>query len=369
MSLIPSNMQNMERGTLLRTLLLTAAAVIIVGGMKAIASMLSAFLLAVLISTVCIPLENWLERKGMSKMLAFIVTLLISVAVGIGTVIFIGLSIFQVINQLPKYQAELQTEMDKVVGLINSLGFDTGEIAETAARNSEELISISINVLRSVAGALSTILLMYLFLFYILMEGSSVAERLHQAVGKANPSFVKLSQFVSNARRYLILRTIIGAAISSTQTVLMLIVGVDFALLWGFLSFICNYIPNIGFIIAIVPPAVMLYLEQGLPPTIIFVIIYTIINNFIENFIAPKFIGVQVNLSPLTISACLIFWTWVLGPLGALLALPVTLFVKGVLLEGSTSTRVLAVLMSESAKDFEAPLVPADDDKPKPETA
>jgi predicted PurR-regulated permease PerM len=193
---------------------------------------------------------------------------------------------------------------------------------------------------------LGTIALTYLFLFFILMDGNGVADRLHQRLTRDSSFVARATHFASNTRRYLVLRTILGASIASAQTVLMLVMGVDFALLWGALSFICNYIPNIGFIIGLIPPTILLFLEQGLGPTIVMVVFYTLINSAFENYVAPKFIGMHVNLSPLSAGLSVVFWTWILGPLGAILGLPVTLFIKGVLLEGDASADGLIALMS-----------------------
>lgn len=359
MSILSSNLQN---STLLRTLLITASAVVVLAGVRAISGIASAFLLAVLIATLCVPMQDWFVRRGIRRGIAFLLTFLISLLVGLGAALFIGLSILQVIGELPRYQEQLQGMFDNVQTQLAPFGVTIESVTQTTTQYTEEIIQVSLSVLRSVFSALSVILLMYLFLFYMLMEGNSIGERLHQAFGASDSFVVKSTKFIRDSRRYLILRTFVGLGIAALQTVVMLLMGVDFALLWGFLSFICNYIPNIGFIIGVIPPATLLFLEQGLVPTVIFVAIYSVANNVIENFVAPKFIGVEINLSPLSISVSLIFWTFILGPLGAILALPVTLFVKGVLLEADASGRVLGVLMSADSRDAETLLVPQKDE-------
>lgn len=359
MTILTSSLQN---NTLLRTLLMTACAVVALAGMRAISSIFNAFLLAVLIATLCTPIRDWLERRGIRGWAGFLLTFVITLLVGLGAALFIALSIVQVIGELPRYQDKLQALLNDIQAQLSVFGITFSSVADTTTQYSQEIIQVSISVLRSVSGAFSVILLMYLFLFYMLMEGRGVGERLNNALGADDTFVVKTTKFIRDARRYLILRTLVGAGIAVIQTVLMLVMGVDFALLWGFLSFICNYIPNIGFIIGLVPPAVLLFLEQGPVPMIILVVVYSVVNNVVENFVAPRFIGVEVNLSPLSISVSLIFWTFILGPLGAILALPVTLFVKGVLLEADTSGRVLGVLMSADSRDAETPLVPQKDE-------
>lgn len=360
MSILSSSVQN---STLLRTLLISASAVVVLAGIRAMSGIFNAFLLAVLIATLCAPMRDWFERRGVRGWFGFLLTFLITLLVGLAAALFIALSIVQVIGELPRYQEQLELILENVQAQLAVFNITFDSVAETTTQYSQEIIQVSISVLRSVSGALSIVVLMYLFLFYMLMEGREIAKRLNNALGVNDAFVVKGTKFIRDARRYLILRTIVGAAIAVIQTVIMLVMGVDFALLWGFLSFICNYIPNIGFVIGVVPPATLLFLEQGIVPTVIFVVLYSIANNVIENFVAPRFIGVEINLSPLSISVSLVFWTFILGPLGAILALPVTLFVKGVMLESDTSGRVLGVLMSADSRDSETPLVPQRDEE------
>jgi AI-2 transport protein TqsA len=349
---------------LLHTLLIAACAVVILAGMRAIAGILNAFLLAILIATICLPLENWLRCKGLSRGLAFILTLLVIVLVGVSAVLFLVFSILQVIDDLPQYQGHLQTYLDTLKTQFDRLGMTSGGFSEVTGSSSQEIIRLSVQVLRSVVSALSAVLLMYLFLFYLLLEGQGFSQRLHSALGASNPSLMKLTEFTTNTRRYLVLRTVFGAGIAVTQTVIMVLFGVDFALLWGFLSFICNYIPNVGFIFGLIPPALMLFFEQGPVLTILLIILYSLSNNLIEYFVAPKFIGVKINLSPLSVAVSLVFWTWVLGPLGAILALPMTLFVKGVLLETDSRTKLLVALMSASSQPHETHRDLSDENEP-----
>lgn len=359
MSILSSSVQN---NTLLRTLLITASAVVVLAGIRTMSSIFNAFLLAVLIATLCAPMRDWFERRGVRGWVGFLLTFLITLLVGIAAALFIALSILQVIGELPRYQEQLQVILDNIQAQLAVFDITFDSVAQTTTQYSQEIIQVSISVLRSISGALSIILLMYLFLFYMLMEGRGIGDRMNNALGADHAFVTKTTKFIRDARRYLILRTLVGLGIAAIQTVIMLVMGVDFALLWGFLSFICNYIPNIGFVIGVVPPATLMFLEQGIMPTVVFVTLYSVANNVIENFVAPRFIGVEVNLSPLSISVSLIFWTFILGPLGAILALPVTLFVKGVLLETDTSGRILGVLMSADSRDAETPLVPQKDE-------
>jgi AI-2 transport protein TqsA len=335
------------------TLLTAACAVIILAGMSAVASILNALLLAILVALVCLPLQSWFHRRGLSQTLSFTVTVLISLLVGISAVLVFAFSIVQVMNALPSYQAQLQAYFDPVKTQLYLLGLSPETLGDTVLNVSQSIVQLAIDILKSVGDTLGTVLLMYLFLFYLLVEGEEFDQYLRSGPQTSDRFRVKLVDFFNTTRRYLNSRTLIGAGIAVIQTGVMLALGVDFAVLWGLLSFICNFIPNIGFLIGLLPPAAMLFLEQGPIPTIPFVILYSATNMVIENVVAPKFIGAQVNLSPLTVFVSLVFWSWVLGPLGILLGLPMTLFIKSVLLDTDPTTKTPVVLTSVDSQSQE----------------
>ena len=135
----------------------------------------------------------------------------------------------------------------------------------------------------------------------------------------------------------------------------LLLLGVDFAILWGFLAFLLGYIPSVGFWLALIPPAALAFMEFGTTKALIVVVGYVVINGGVQNFIQPKLMGAGLNLSSLVVVLSLFFWAWVLGPMGALLAVPLTMIVKDVILDAYDDTRVLADLMSAGSPSKPAP--------------
>ncbi len=329
-----------------RFVLLVAGLVVVIAGMKAASSLLNALFLGILLTAVCIPLKHIFQQRGMKPFVAFALTFLITILVGVGVLLFIIISILQVIGQLPQYEASLNAIVEGVRQQLTLWGLDPNALLDIGVVPVETLFSVIRQALSSVFSAVSLVVLAYLFLLYLLWESDDIARRANVAVGKDNPFVAKTTQFIVSSQRYIMSRTVLGAAIAVLQTALMLVMGVDFALLWGFLSLICNYIPNVGFIIGIIPPAAILFLEQGLWPMVIFIILYTVINNVVENFVTPRYIGTQVNLSPLFTFSAVIFWTFVLGPMGAILGVPITLFIKQVLVETDFSMSGISALMS-----------------------
>jgi len=139
------------------------------------------------------------------------------------------------------------------------------------------------------------------------------------------------------------------------NTVFLIILGVDFPVLWGLLAFLLGYIPSVGFWLALIPPAALAFLEFGATRALIVLIGYVVINGGVQNFIQPKLMGSGLNISPLVVVLSLFFWTWILGPMGALLAVPLTMIVKEIFLEGFDDTRGLSVLMEAPPDSSQKP--------------
>ncbi|MBK8021016.1 MAG: AI-2E family transporter [Chloroflexi bacterium] len=328
-----------------QTVLVLAAAVVVVAGIRAISDIAGAFLMAGLIAVLAIPFEEWLQRRGVRKMVAFGITFLICVAVVFGVVLFFAIAAQQVARSLISYEDQLREWIAWGEGQLTALGVSVNDLPLDSI-SADNVIQVVQSVANLIFDSASSVLLIFLFLLYFLMEGDDLAIRIERALGPTSPTILRLRTFLRSAQQYLLFRTLFGAVIAALQTTLMLIMGVDFAILWGVLSFVANFIPNVGFIFGLIPPAVLLLVEQGPVPTVIFIALYSLINNVFENLIAPRTMGQQVNLSPLTTFLSLTLWAWVLGAAGAFLAVPLTLFVKIVLLEADPEYRGLVSLMS-----------------------
>ncbi|MDO5712064.1 MAG: AI-2E family transporter, partial [Micrococcales bacterium] len=142
-----------------------------------------------------------------------------------------------------------------------------------------------------------------------------------------------LAGFAHGVRRYWVVSSVFGAAVAALDIAALVWLGVPLALVWGLLSFLTNYIPNIGFVLGIVPPALMALLANGPQTALLVIVSYSVINFIIQSIIQPKFLGNAVGVTATVSLLSLLFWAWVLGPLGALLALPTTLLCKAVLVD------------------------------------
>jgi predicted PurR-regulated permease PerM len=201
---------------------------------------------------------------------------------------------------------------------------------------------------------------MLMVLIFFLLGAPALATRLKTGFPAGNPTLARFRELAGDLREYVRITTWINLLVGLVNTIFLFILGVDYALLWGLLSFLMGYIPNVGFWIALIPPFLLALLEFGVAKALIVLTGYVLINGGVQNFLQPRMMGSGLNLSPLVVILSLFFWGWVLGPMGALLAVPLTMIVKEVFLDAYDDTRGLSELMSADSPVTEPlPDVPA----------
>ncbi len=330
-----------------RLLLVGAAIVIVIAGIRAFAETLNAVFLAALIAMLVAPLQTRLRARGLSPGLSLTLVLVMILGIGVLLVGFIAVSTNQVIRKLPDYQQQLQRLETSTWAELDRLGLSEQTVTAIETFDLQSLIPLASSILRGILDSLGNVLLIFLILFYMLVDAPNIPGRLQAVLPKDSQWLAKAGAFVYAVQRYMILRTVFGIIIAVIQTIAMLLIGVDFAVQWGVLAVITNYIPNVGFVLGLIPPVAVTLLEKGPAMAIFLIIIYSVINNIIENFVAPKFMGEELGISTLFIFLSLIFWTWVLGAAGALLAVPLTLFLKIMLLDDDADAKGVVALISE----------------------
>lgn len=337
-----------------RALVTAASIIVVVAGMRVFADTLNALFMAALIAMLVTPVQAWLRRRGVSQGASLALVLGLIVLVGVLLVLFVGISTNQVIRKLPDYQARLQQLETATWAQLDAWGISEQTTSALQSVNLQSLIPFASSALRGVLDSLGNVLLVFLILFYMLMDAPNLPKRLRRVLGEDSHWLRRANDLFYSVQRYMVLKTVFGVAIAAVQTVVMLLMGVDFAVQWGVLAVITNYIPNVGFVLGLIPPVAVTLLEKGPVWALALIVVYSVINNLIENFVAPKFMGEELGISALFIFLSLIFWTWVLGAAGALLAVPLTLLVKIMLLEADSGARWLVALISEGTGETTA---------------
>jgi AI-2 transport protein TqsA len=341
------NDNRLPRGTIV--LLTAAGAVLVIAGLHEIAGIIAPIFLALVLTVAVHPLDGMLRRWGAKPWAAVLLTLATIYLILIGLAGAAVFSVARLATELPQYKGRAQELVDNVSQELSHLGIG-GQQAGAALGdiNIDKVVTALLDVLQGLLGVTTSFLLVVTVLFFMALDASGFTARL-DSISRAGLA-PALSGFASGTRRYLVVSTIFGLVVAVLDTIALALIGVPLPVVWGLFSFITNYVPNIGFVIGLIPPALLGLLEGG-PWTMLAVIaVYCVINVIIQSVIQPKVVGDVVGLTATLSFVSLIFWTWVIGPLGAILAIPLSVLAKAVLLDMDPSARWLSVLVSPGSQ-------------------
>jgi predicted PurR-regulated permease PerM len=328
----------------LRILLGLAAFVVVIAGMRAAQEMIVPFLLAVFIAIISAPPFLWLQRHRVGTLPALALVVLAIVIIGVGTAALLGTSLDDFSTALPSYQDKLRAKTLALVGWLQQHGVDVSEQGVLNYLDPGSAMRLASNILKGLGGALTNAFLIIITVIFILLEVSTFSAKLRRAQGSPESSLEGFHRILDNIKRYMGIKTLTSALTGLLVTVGLAVVGVDFAVLWGFLAFLLNFIPNIGSFIAAVPAVLLALLQLGSASALVVALVFVIVNVAVGSVFEPRLMGSRLGLSPLVVFISLVFWGWVLGPVGMFLSVPLTMSVQ-IVLDSSEHSRWLAVLL------------------------
>ena len=298
--------------------------IIIAAGMKLAAPVVNIILVSMLIAMTVMPLINWLIKKGVPKVLSLLITLLVLIIVISLMAMMLSVAVVGIAEKIPQYEQNLESFKDRIIEYFSQFNIDASSVFHDKFYNPEELIRFATEFISGLIETFSNFAIVFLFVIFIIIDMADLSYRIHKGEKKMEKGLLKLAELADEVRRYVSISAFTGFQTALGNLVLLLIVGVDFPVLWAFLSFLFSFIPNIGFILSVIPPAFLALAELGLTEAIIVIVGFIIINEIIENVIKPRYMGKELNLSLSIIFISLIVWSWILGPIGAILAIPLT---------------------------------------------
>lgn len=325
-------------------LLLTAAFIIVVAGMKAAASILEPFLLSLFIAVLCSPYLSAMHGKGVPNGVAILIIIGVIVLVGILIGAVVGSSIKSFHSDIPLYQERLQIISSGFFSWLGKFGLniDPGQWRESF--NPSAALSIVGNTLTGFGNVMANAFMILLTVIFILAEEVRFTDKLRFANSQPGKTFEALEHFSKSVNQYMAIKSGLSLLTGLLAMTWLMILGVDYAILWGLLAFLLNFVPTLGSILAAIP-AVLLALVQISPSAALFTALgYVVINVGVGNVIEPRLMGRGLNLSALVVFLSLVFWGWVLGPVGMLLSVPLTMTVK-IALESFDDTRWLGIML------------------------
>jgi AI-2 transport protein TqsA len=325
----------------------TAAATITVAGMRSIADLLGLTFLALVITVSAHPLRAPLLRWHLPGWLATLVMVVVAYAVLLVFAVTMTVAVARFATLLPTYQEEMASTVDDAVGWFADLGVGSEQVTSVAESfDPARLADLLSGLLGGVLALVSDLFLVVTLLLFFAVDAAWLPARMEEAPAERRSIVAALTSFASGTRRYLLVCTVFGLIVAVIDTAALWLLGIPVPLLWGLLAFVTNYIPNIGFVLGLAPVAVLALLEGGWGLMLGVIAVYSVINVVIQSIIQPKVIGDAVGLSTSLTFLSLVFWAWVLGPIGAFLAIPLSLLVKAVLVDVDPGSRWLGPLIS-----------------------
>ena len=374
----------------IRVLVVAACVVVLVAGLRAASSVIEPFLIALFVVTLSLPVLFWLKQR-MPAILAVLGTILMDVAVLAAAGSLVGTTVNQLAGDMDRYQVRLTALVDDGAAWLEERGLQpdwlsapageetgTGEpdadaesqsgggtVASTAVQpvrdgagegaelpgllsrlDSSLLFDFANQALRYTATAFSSLLIIALIVVFMLFEAATFRSKVRIAFASAEAE-ERFSRVMLEIQHYIGIKTMVSAATGLLIGVWVGVLGVEFAIFWGLVAFVLNFIPNLGSIIAAVPTTLLAMIQIGVGRGLLVALGYLIVNMVIGNFIEPHLMGRRLGLSTLVVVLSLVFWGWVWGPIGMLLSVPLTMVVK-ILLENTEEFRWVAVLLGDS---------------------
>ncbi|WP_402467574.1 AI-2E family transporter [Isoptericola aurantiacus] len=343
-------------GPATRTLLVLAAAVLVLAGMSAAGEILAPLFLAAVIIIICHPVRFPLEAHGWPRWAAttaVIVVAYLILAALLGMGVWAG---FRFAGLVRDYLPELSQSVSDIQAQLSTAGIDT-QLADavTGWLQPGNILSLA----GSVSGTALAIGTAFFFvLAYAVFMAADAARYAtasqHFGFSRAD-AIDRTTRFATGVRRYYVVNATFGAIVAIVDGVALALLGVPGAAIWAILAFVTNFVPNIGFVLGLVPPAIMAFVAGGWQLALAVVAVYCVVNVVLQVFVQPKFVADAVSLS-LTLSfVSVVFWTFIIGPLGAILSIPLTLLVRSLVLEGDPRNAWLRWLSGDDVTDPEAP--------------
>lgn len=310
----------------------------------------NAFFIALIIVITVSPVMFNLKKRGAPTWAAFIATLLVLLA---GILVFVVILVGagrQFIDALPEYAARSESSIASLESTfsawgVENLGLDGGAIA--GLFDPAEILDRTGRFIQGLVDTFSNVILIGALIVFMLVDATAVPSKMAAYISMDNPFISRLRQYTILIRRYIGITTIVGLVTGVLDTVLFAIIGVEFAILWGILAFLFSFIPTIGFWFAAIPPTILAYLQFGFPTALLVFFGIVVINGFAENIVKPRYMGIGLDLSFFTVFFSVIVWSAILGSMGAILAIPLTLAFKVLVLEDDESGRWFLDLISD----------------------
>ena len=326
-----------------------AAFVIVVAGMRAAQDVLIPFLLAIFIATICNPLVLFLQKKRIPQAFAIFFVFLLMIVFGFGITSLLGTSLNEFSNNFPQYQILLKSYAEDLISFLENRGVSISGQILLEQFDPGAVMSLTSGILSRLGSFVTNTLLIILMVVFMLIEANIYKDKIMKIFKGTDERLEQFTSFTYTVKRYMLIKTALSMATGISATVWLIILDVNYPFLWGFLTFLLNYIPTIGSNIAAIPPVLMALIQYDLFFMFLVVLGYFVINSVIGSFLEPRIMGHGMGISPLIVFVSLIFWGWVFGPIGMILCVPMTTIIK-IAFANTEKTRWISTLLESPVR-------------------
>jgi AI-2 transport protein TqsA len=326
-------------------LLTLACLVVVILGLRYAAGVLNLILVGLFVVMGLSPVVDWLRRRKVPAWLTITIVLVAFLAIAAALIAVLVSYLNKLGLRIDVYKIKLTEMIADIERWSSGHGVDTSSFFSRFV-NVDSIANSVTSLLGSVLDAFSNIVLMVMIVLFMLAQVYSFPRRVYSRLHLSDRFERSFGEFGEVTRSYLFTKGWLALIAAVISTGIYYAFGVDFALLWGILFFVLSFIPNFGFVLSIIPPFVVTLLEYGFTRAALVVAVVVVMNTIVDNVIAPRFMSRSVGLSTLAVFLSLIVWAWILGPVGALISIPLTLMVKLLVLDSYESTRFISLFLT-----------------------
>lgn len=327
-------------------------AVVLAIGIRGSAGIVAPSMLALVLTIAVLPIASWARRHGWPGWLGTLTALVAAYAILLVMLIGTVVCLIRLVDLLPQYSGDATQLTNQAHDALSRVGLGTQQMQDVLSKvNIGDVAGFATGLLTGILGALGNLFFLVTLMFFFVVAAPGFGPRMAW-LRRTKPDLdASLAKFVNGTQRYLVVTALFGAIVGVLDAGALWLIGVPLPLVWGFFSFITNFIPNIGFVIGIIPPALLALLDSGWQEMVLVLVVYSVLNVTIQTFIQPRFVGNSVGLSAELTFLSLVVWTFLLGPLGALLAVPMTLLLRAFFIDADPRAAWVAPLIDAQVGD------------------
>lgn len=336
-----------KNNTIYKTILTISGLIIIFSGLKIADKIIVPFLLSMFIALISFPLLKFFQSKKISTPISVTLVLITIISISLSIAALIGTSLNSFRKSLPTYQEKISTEIDKISGILEKYDIAINSQIIYEYVDPTFIMQSVANTISAFGIVLTNYFLILFIVMFTLLEAAGFSKKIRLAFDGSETSIKNFHSFSENMNKYLSIKTIVSMITGFLIYISLTFIGLDHAIMWGLIAFFLNYIPNIGSIIASIPAIIIALIQFNFYYALLVALIYLIVNIVMGSLIEPRYLGKELGLSTLIIFLSLIFWGWLLGPVGMLLSVPLTMILK-IWLENNNESKWIAILLSRN---------------------